>query len=244
MTESDRPMFTTVQPPSPEPLRARLSDVFIMRAGLQILADHPRLSALAERAERSPELWSFEPSWPKPSARAIASRSTTLCGASRRMRRDAIGMSDDPSNNGRETDGRFAAGNKASRGKPKGARHRATVMAARLLDNDAADIIKKLVAAAKNGEPWAIKFVAERLLPPAKLISTFIGPIDYAEPKTPEEARTMILELGGRMARGEISIEEHIALLDNLKAYLGDKAAEQQKILDELADSLRHSENS
>jgi hypothetical protein len=51
----------------------------------------------------------------------------------------------------------------------------------------------------------------------------------------------MILALGGRMARGETSIEEHIVLLDNLKAYLGNKAAEQEKRLTELKDALARS---
>jgi hypothetical protein len=58
-------------------------------------------------------------------------------------------VSDAPSNNGRKTDGRFAAGNKAARGKPKGAHHRTTVMAEKLLDKDAGQIIKKLIDAQK-----------------------------------------------------------------------------------------------
>ncbi len=56
-------------------------------------------------------------------------------------------------------------------------------------------------------------------------------------------ASTVILKLGARLARGEISVTAHDALVAGLKAYLSDRAAEQQKILDELADSLRHGED-
>jgi hypothetical protein len=49
----------------------------------------------------------------------------------------------------------------------------------------------------------------------------------------------MILVLGERVARSEISVEAHDVLLGNLRAYLGDKAAEQQRTLDDLEDAMR-----
>ena len=61
-------------------------------------------------------------------------------------------VSDDPLNNGRQTGGRFAAGNKASRGRPKGARDRASAIAEKLFAADITGIAKKVVEAAKNGE--------------------------------------------------------------------------------------------
>jgi hypothetical protein len=73
---------------------------------------------------------------------------------------------------------------------------------------------------------------------------TLIDPTPYTAPKTVEEARALILELGERLAKGEMPIELHDALVAGIRAYLGDRAAEQQKILDELADSLRHGEDS
>jgi hypothetical protein len=66
----------------------------------------------------------------------------------------------------------------------------------------------------------------------------------YEEPKTVEEARALILKLGTRLAKGEISVTAHDALVNGIRTYLGDKAAEQQRILDDLADSLRHGEDS
>ena len=156
-------------------------------------------------------------------------------------------MSEPPPDDGRLTGGRtatgkFAPGNKVSRGKLPGERNRATLMAERLLSKDAAAAMRKIGAAAKAGEPWALKFVGERFVP---LVSrqTFIEPVDYTAPTTPEEARATILVLGERVARGELSIEAHALLLDNLKAYLGDKAAEQERRVSELEDIVRNGGN-
>jgi hypothetical protein len=79
-----------------------------------------------------------------------------------------------------------------------------------------------------------------RFLRPSSRWETFIGPIDYKAPGTVEEARAAILALGERLAKGEISIEAHDALLNGIKAYLGDKAAEQQRQLDQLKEDLGH----
>jgi hypothetical protein len=147
-----------------------------------------------------------------------------------------------PENTGRNPDGTFARGSHANpSGKPKGARHKATRMAEQLLSKDAAAAMRKIGAAAKAGEPWALKFIGERFVP---LVSrqTFIEPVDYTAPTTPEEARATILVLGERVARGELSIEAHAVLLDNLKAYLGDRAAEQQRMLDDLETAVRNGE--
>jgi hypothetical protein len=140
---------------------------------------------------------------------------------------------------GRTATGKFAPGNKASRGKLPGERNRATVMAERLLSKDVTAAMRKIGAAAKAGEPWALKFIGERFVP-LTARQTFIGPVDYTAPTTPEEARAMILVLGERVARNELSVEAHAVLLDNLRAYLGDKAAEQQRTLDDLENAMRN----
>jgi hypothetical protein len=41
----------------------------------------------------------------------------------------------------------------------------------------------------------------------------------YEEPKTVDEARALILKLRARLARGEISVIAHDALINGLKAY-------------------------
>jgi hypothetical protein len=51
-------------------------------------------------------------------------------------------------------------------------------------------------------------------------------PVAYVPPQTVEEARGAILTLGGRLAKGEITVELHDALVGGLRAYLGDRAAD------------------
>jgi hypothetical protein len=54
------------------------------------------------------------------------------------------------------------------KGKPKGARHRATVMAEKLLGSDLPDVIKSVITAAKEGDMTAAKIIMDRLVPVRK----------------------------------------------------------------------------
>ena len=82
----------------------------------------------------------------------------------------------------------------------------------------------------------------QRPKPAPSHTEAFVAVDSYEEPKTVEEARSLILKLGVRLARGEISVMAHDALINGLRAYLGDKAAEQEKILAQLETSLRGGE--
>ena len=82
----------------------------------------------------------------------------------------------------------------------------------------------------------------QRPKPAPSHTEAFVAVEGYEEPKTVEEARSLILKLGVRLARGEISVMAHDALINGLRAYLGDKAAEQEKILARLETSLRAGE--
>ena len=68
---------------------------------------------------------------------------------------------------------------------------------------------------------------------------TFVG-LDYAAPKSPQEARDLILSLGERATRGEISVQAHDLLIANLTAYLTDKAAEQEEKLAAIERHIRY----
>jgi hypothetical protein len=72
---------------------------------------------------------------------------------------------DGPLKDGRSAGGRFTAGHRLSRGKLPGEHNRATVMAEKLLSKDAGEAMRKIGAAAKAGEPWALKFIGERFVP-------------------------------------------------------------------------------
>ena len=50
-------------------------------------------------------------------------------------------------------------------GKPKGARHRSTLMAERLMEDDAQNVVRAVIAAAKNGDMVAARLVLDRVLP-------------------------------------------------------------------------------
>jgi hypothetical protein len=68
----------------------------------------------------------------------------------------------------------------------------------------------------------------------------FVGPVDCAAPKTVDEARAALLELGGeRLARREIPIELHDALVNGIRVWLADHTVEQERRLCKLEDALR-----
>jgi len=66
---------------------------------------------------------------------------------------------------GRTLAGRFTAGNP---GRPKGARHKATVAALALLDGQAEALTQKAVQLALAGDTTALRLCLERLVPPRR----------------------------------------------------------------------------
>ena len=68
-------------------------------------------------------------------------------------------------NNGRNTDGTFAKGNK---GRPKGARHKSTLATLALIDGEAEALTCKAIELALSGDVTALKLCLERLAPPRK----------------------------------------------------------------------------
>jgi len=65
----------------------------------------------------------------------------------------------------RDQRGRFAAGNK---GKPRGAKNRATKLAVELLESGIEDVANVVVEAARNGDLSAARIVFDKLVPTAK----------------------------------------------------------------------------
>ena len=71
-----------------------------------------------------------------------------------------------PDKNGRKKDGRFAAGYVANpSGRPVGSLNKVTKLAQGLLDADAGELFKAIIASAKSGDSTAMRLCAERLLP-------------------------------------------------------------------------------
>jgi|SRR5271165_2441686 len=137
----------------------------------------------------------------------------------------------------------FAPGHKKEGGRKPGSRNRRTLAAASKAPHpDALDHLAAVIASTDGTITPDLKLRAAIALAAYQRPKPFplrsIDPIPYTAPKTVEEARSLILELGERFAKGEISVEAHDALIGGLKAYLGDRAAEQQKRLDELEEAL------
>jgi hypothetical protein len=75
-------------------------------------------------------------------------------------------MPEQPENTGRDQAGRFQPGRSGhASGKPKGARHKTTIMCEKLLADDAADVVRATIAAARNGDMTACRLVLDRILP-------------------------------------------------------------------------------
>jgi hypothetical protein len=73
--------------------------------------------------------------------------------------------SSQPANAAGKRDTRFKPGNP---GKPKGTRHRATLMAEALIDGSGELLVKKCVEMALGGDAAAMRLVMERLCPPRR----------------------------------------------------------------------------
>jgi hypothetical protein len=133
---------------------------------------------------------------------------------------------------------KFANGHAKVGGRRKGTPNKGTERERRLIaEGDDKAIVDRVVNDAKAGDAEARRVYFRHLRPPPS--ETFIGPLDYKAPETVEQARAAILMLGERLAQRQISVEAHDALVNGIRAYLGDKAAEQQRKLDELEDALR-----
>jgi hypothetical protein len=129
-----------------------------------------------------------------------------------------------PPNSGRKK----GTGNKRARAHPDALEHLAKVV-----DGKMANVTEELRVRAAS-----VLAQYQNPKPTAPRVETFITPINYTAPKTVEAARAMVLTLGERLSKREISVEAHDALVGGIKVYLTDKAAEQQRELDRLKEDL------
>lgn len=118
-----------------------------------------------------------------------------------------------PSSNGEITEpadhdpanGRFRRGNRASRGRPPGARNRATLAAERLLDGEAEAITRRCIEMALAGDPVALRLAMERLLPPrrSRPVHVSLPPIE-----TPRDGLAAISAIVRAVGAGELTPDE------------------------------------
>jgi hypothetical protein len=90
-------------------------------------------------------------------------------------------------------------------GKPKGARHRATVAAEALLDGEAEALTRKAIDLAKGGDTIALRLCLERILP-----SRRDRPVSFAMAKiqSANDAALALSAVVGAISSGEVSPRE------------------------------------
>lgn len=116
-------------------------------------------------------------------------------------------------NSGRNTDGTFALGNP---GKPKGARHRATQAAQRLLDGQTEALTQKAVDMALEGDTVALRLCLERIAPPRR-----DAPVTFSLPEM-EGARDAANAAGtvlGAVSDGELTPSEGAHVMALIETY-------------------------
>jgi hypothetical protein len=118
-------------------------------------------------------------------------------------------------NNAAKTRGRpFAKGNP---GRPKGARHRATLAAEALLDGEAEALTRKAIEAALRGDPIALRLCLDRILPPRRE-----RPLRFALPpmNTAADAVGAMAAIAAEVANAEITPGEANDLASLVLAFV------------------------
>jgi hypothetical protein len=122
-----------------------------------------------------------------------------------------------PENTGRDQAGRWregASGNRA--GKPRGARHKATLAAETLLEGEAEALSRKAVELALNGDVSALRLCLDRIVPPRK-----DRPVCFELPKMIEskDAVTASAAIVAAVAAGELTPTEAAELSKVIDGY-------------------------
>ena len=115
--------------------------------------------------------------------------------------------------NGRDTAGRFAAGNT---GRPSGSRNRTTVAVLELLEGQAEALSRKAVEMALAGDTVALRLCLERLAPPRK-----DAPVQFPLPRMSSahdaaEAAAAVLEA---VAEGDLTPTEGVQVMGLVDSY-------------------------
>ena len=122
------------------------------------------------------------------------------------------------------------------RGKPKGARHKTTLLAERLMQDDAENIVNAVLAAARDGDMAAARIVLDRIAPARR-----DSPVTFTLPKIKRPADAVAASsallaavAGGRLTPGEAL--EVSKLIDGFVKTL--EVAELEQRLNELEERI------
>lgn len=105
---------------------------------------------------------------------------------------------------------------KGNPGKPKGARHRATIAVEALLDGEAEELTRKAIELAKSGDPVALRLCLERLCPARKeRTTTFAMPVINTVADHPMAIASLI----NAAAAGDVTPGEAMAIAAVLEQH-------------------------
>jgi hypothetical protein len=118
---------------------------------------------------------------------------------------------------------RGQSGNPA--GKPRGARHRITMLAEKLMADDTEGVVRAVVNAAKGGDMTAGRLILDRIAPPRRG-----SPVSFALPaiKTAAGVTEALSAVAASMASGDLTPEEASAVASVIETKR--KAIETQEL--------------
>lgn len=111
-------------------------------------------------------------------------------------------------NSGPNQGGRFRPGQSGNpAGKPRGARHKTTLLAEKLMAGDAEEVVKAVVAKAKGGDMQAARIVLDRICPPRR-----DSPVNLHLPaiESTADAGKLMAALLAAVAAGDVTPSEAI----------------------------------
>lgn len=124
-------------------------------------------------------------------------------------------MTDTPRKYEPKTRGKpFGPGNP---GRPKGARHKTTMLAEKLMQDDAKAIVESVLKAAKGGDMTAAKIVLDRIAPARR-----DNPVRFAMPpvESASEASTVMAALLAAVAGGDVTPGEAEQVAKIVQTYV------------------------
>ena len=101
---------------------------------------------------------------------------------------------------------RFKPGQSGNpKGRPKGSRHRVTLLAEQMVDGAAEDVVAKLISFAQQGDPASCKLLLDRILPVRK-----DRPTPFALPpiQSAKDLPTAMASITEAVAVGELTLSE------------------------------------
>ena len=113
--------------------------------------------------------------------------------------------------------GKFKPGQSGNpKGKPKGARHKATMAAQELLDGEIEALTRKAIELAKEGDMAALKLCLERIVPPRKdsPIAFEAGAMESAD-----DAATVLSNILQAVSDGDLTPGEGAAAASLVEAF-------------------------